>query len=238
MKVLLTGTSSGLGSELCSFFLDRGDTVLGISRKTTKKNGNQQRDTDERFTFLACDLGSEEQIQTAVSELSNKNINFDAVVLNAAAIEDDLIDGKLDYAKLKKIFEINVLGNMNLLAGVLPLVRQRGAIVAVSSLSVILDLSRRRCAYPASKAALNCIFDAFRLKMSGQYRFITVNLGRLGNQAKLPFQVSYRQAASKIIRLIETESASEVINFPWTVSYASRILRHLPPAFSRKYLSD
>lgn len=60
-KVVITGSSSGIGKECVSLFLDRGYQVIGIDIKDDNRR-------DKNFTFYKCDITSD------LPEISNVNI--------------------------------------------------------------------------------------------------------------------------------------------------------------------
>ncbi|MBI4403068.1 MAG: SDR family NAD(P)-dependent oxidoreductase [Deltaproteobacteria bacterium] len=67
MQVFITGVSSGLGNDLARLSLEKGIMVWGISRGIQKSYALHDLESDKRFTFLPCDLSSEEQIRGALS---------------------------------------------------------------------------------------------------------------------------------------------------------------------------
>lgn len=77
MKVLITGTSQGIGKAIADKFLNEGHTVIGIDRKETSI-------TDDSYTHYVCDIRDSENLP----ELDGINI----LVNNAGTQNEDDID--------------------------------------------------------------------------------------------------------------------------------------------------
>jgi len=49
MKVLITGTSQGIGKALAELYLDKGHEVVGLDRQASSIS-------DEHYTHIICDV--------------------------------------------------------------------------------------------------------------------------------------------------------------------------------------
>lgn len=74
MQVYITGVSKGLGKALVEYFLERGDSVIGI--------GRSHKFQHENFHFLECDL----QDIKAVQELQLGSIKDNVLFINNAGL--------------------------------------------------------------------------------------------------------------------------------------------------------
>ncbi len=155
MNTFITGTSSGLGHALSRALLDKGNTVFGISRKSSsdlEKNAN--------FRFLPLDLSDFDAVKAKIPGFI-KNIEImDLVVLNAGILNEikDLKDTSL--TEIKKAMDVNVWSNkilIDLLIGNIPEIKQ---IVAISSGAAVSG-ARGWNAYSLSKATLNMLIDLY-----------------------------------------------------------------------------
>ena len=73
MKVLITGTSEGIGKAICEKFLSEGHTVSGIDRK-------EGSITHERYTHFVCDVRDKDNLP----DLSGINI-----LINNAGVQNE-----------------------------------------------------------------------------------------------------------------------------------------------------
>ncbi len=163
-RVLVTGCSSGIGRATAELLKARGWTVVAGARKP--------RDVEElsRAGHLAVrlDLADSAGFDTALAEAERlAGGALDALVNNAGvgypgAVED------LDEATLRRQFEVNFFGTVELSRRVLVGMRRRGGgrIVMVSSILGRVAVPWRG-AYNASKYALEGITDTLRLELRG-----------------------------------------------------------------------
>ena len=77
MKILITGTSQGIGQAIAKIFLKRGHEVIGIDRKPSTI-------TDENYTHYICDVRD----RAHLPEIKNINI----LINNAGTQNEDDID--------------------------------------------------------------------------------------------------------------------------------------------------
>tara|TARA_R110000744_G_scaffold115139_1_gene215355 strand:+ start:565 stop:1245 length:681 start_codon:yes stop_codon:yes gene_type:complete len=101
MKVLITGTSSGLGYELAKQFKAKGDTVYGTSRRKTKLN----------IKHLQCDFNNLEELDVSFQEFIKDVKEFDVVILNAGMLGEINKVSNLSLKQFNEIFNVNVLAN-------------------------------------------------------------------------------------------------------------------------------
>lgn len=77
MKILITGTSQGIGKAIAQLFLDNGHEVFGIDR-------NESGLTDERYTHFVCDIRDIDSLP----EISDVQV----LINNAGTQNEDDID--------------------------------------------------------------------------------------------------------------------------------------------------
>ena len=135
---LVTGASRGLGLDLVSQLLKRGDNVAATTRSVDRLTAALD-DIDgvdvSRLLPLEVNLADEEQVRAAVATTRDRFGGLDVVVNNAgygflAAIEE------VTDAEAREMFDVQIFGVWNVLRAVLPGFRENrgGHIINVSSI--------------------------------------------------------------------------------------------------------
>lgn len=163
--VLITGTSSGIGSA-CARRLDRmGFRVFAGVRKTADGQALRQQ-TSERLEPVLLDVADEQSIRTTAEHITEVvgSKGLAGLVNNAGvAVASPLEFIPLDA--LRRQLEVNVTGQLAVTQAMLPLLRQaRGRIVNVGSLGGFLA-SPFTGVYNASKFAMEGLTDALRMEV-------------------------------------------------------------------------
>lgn len=156
--VLITGGSSGIGKSIGEFLLDKGYTVYGTSR-------NPEQYPKSKFPIVALDVTKADTIVSCVQSIIKIEGRLDVLVNNAGAG----ITGPLEETpehEIKKNFETNCFGPINVIKAVLPHMRQQqaGLIINITSIAGYMGLPYRGV-YSASKAALEIFTEAFRMEL-------------------------------------------------------------------------
>ena len=159
MHVLITGISSGIGAELAREYLDRGDTVFGISR-----NPNRELENRERFYYLQQDLAEFENLRYYVYLFLEGIHTLDLVILNAGILPEikDMRDTSLN--EIQDVMKVNVWANKILLDVLTESVGVIHQVVAISS-GAARSGSRGWNAYSLSKATLNMLIELYSQEM-------------------------------------------------------------------------
>lgn len=236
MNILITGVSSGLGKILASELLKKNNLVWGLSRKDKNHLSLKRLIENKDFFYSQCDIGIERNVNQLIKEIKEADYALDIVILNAGLMENDIGINGFDYYNFKKIMDVNFFGAMAIINEVLPLFfnHGRGLFIGISSLAAHSGVVNNKIAYPTSKSALNMAFESFRLQLANKnIRFLTVNLGPLSETNGL-LRASYRQAAKKIISLIDKKV--NVIDYPCLPSLIFRIFKFLPYSFLSRYI--
>ncbi|MBO1437244.1 SDR family oxidoreductase [Meiothermus sp. CFH 77666] len=162
--VLITGASTGIG-EACALWLqDRGYRVFAGVRKNTDAEALQQK-SKGHLTPVLLDVADEASIRKAVQFVLTQTPKLEGLVNNAGIA----VAGPLEFVplqELRRVLEVNVVGQVAVTQAFLPLLREaRGRIVLMSSISgrVAAPLMGP---YAASKFALEAIGDALRRELA------------------------------------------------------------------------
>jgi 3-oxoacyl-[acyl-carrier protein] reductase len=141
--VLITGTRKGIGRYLAEKFLERGDHVIGCSRKESDLR-------HDKYYHSVMNISSEAEIKYMLKGIGR----IDILINNAgvASMNHVLLTSKL---KAIEIFETNFMGTflMSREVGKIMLRQGKGDIINFSSVAVKLNV-QGEAVYTASKAAI------------------------------------------------------------------------------------
>lgn len=155
MKILITGTSSGLGFGLAKYYLQHNHTVYGISRRL-----NKDLEKFSNFSFLSQDLSDFKETERNIAEFLKDTDSLDLVILNAGMLNEikDMKDTDLD--EIKKAMDVNVWSNKIIIDSLFSEVKNIGQVVAISS-GASVSGARGWNAYSLSKATLNMLINLY-----------------------------------------------------------------------------
>lgn len=149
-KIIITGTSRGIGHELALQFARAGHQVLALSR-----NIPQTLLENENITCLSVDLSKEEDLIQVDNFLSSTWKNVDAIVHNAGSL---LLKSFSETSSLEfeNIYKVNVFGVANLTRICLSYLQNGSHVVSISSMGGIQGSMKFAglSAYSSSKGAV------------------------------------------------------------------------------------
>lgn len=156
--VLITGGSSGIGKSVGEFLQKQGFKVYGTSR-------NPDNYPNSLFPIVALDVTKPETITACINSVLEKEPSIDVLVNNAGAGITGPVE-EIPDEEIKRNFETNFFGPINVIKAVLPSMRQQksGLIINVTSIAGYMGLPYRGV-YSASKGALELITEAFRMEL-------------------------------------------------------------------------
>ena len=157
--VVITGASYGIGEQVAYALAGTGAQLVLVAR--TEEKLNEVRAEVERqggrATVHAADLTDETAVEALAAKLQQVPGGIDFFVSNAGkSIRRPLFESLDRYHDFTRTMGVNYLGPVQLLLKVMQqLVRNKGHIINVSSVSVLLPPAPRWAAYQASKAAFD-----------------------------------------------------------------------------------
>jgi NAD(P)-dependent dehydrogenase (short-subunit alcohol dehydrogenase family) len=156
--ILITGGSSGIGKSIGTFLHQKGYIVYGTSR-------NPNRVKDSVFPLLQLDVRDVNSINSAISELIQKEGKLDVVINNAGVGITGPLE-EIPSQEIKNNFETNFFGPIEVIKAVLPQMRSQnsGLIINITSIAGYMGLPYRSV-YSASKGALEIITEAIRMEV-------------------------------------------------------------------------
>jgi NAD(P)-dependent dehydrogenase (short-subunit alcohol dehydrogenase family) len=156
----ITGASSGLGRALSERALERGDRVVATARNVDALGEIERRHPD-RATGAGLDVTDAGQAHEAIDAAIEAFGRIDVLVNNAGfglfGPLEELADDDL-----RREFDTNVFGAVNVIRAALPKLRDQraGHIVQISSLEGVAPALAGECAYAGTKFAVEGICEA------------------------------------------------------------------------------
>jgi len=167
--VLITGANKGIGFEIAKQLATKGNQVLlgARSRESGQKAVAELAEVDLDVSFVPIDLNDERSITEAADYIGVEFGRLDILINNAGITDpDDAPPGNVSLQAVRRIFETNLFGTLNVTQAMLPLLRKsdRPQIINQSSGLGSIELNNdpewefaqfKLFGYCASKAAMN-----------------------------------------------------------------------------------
>ncbi|WKS95354.1 SDR family oxidoreductase [Riemerella columbina] len=156
---LVTGASSGLGLATVKQLLAHGYRVAGTSRNV-EQLAEAVQDTTGRFLALPMQVTDEQSIAENLEQVVATFGRLDVCVNNAGYILVGSIE-ELSDAEIRKNFDVNVFGMMNVIRGVMKIFRRQnsGYFLNIASISGSTT-APGQAIYSATKAAVIMLTEA------------------------------------------------------------------------------
>ena len=156
--VLITGGSSGIGKCVGEFLAKKGYKVYGTSRNATSIKNHP-------FPLLNLDVNKPKTVASAVDEIISKEGGLHVLVNNAGMGITGPIE-ETPTAEIRKVFDTNFFGALEVIKAVLPQMRQQqnGLIINITSIAGYMGLPFRGV-YSATKSALEITTEALRMEV-------------------------------------------------------------------------
>ncbi len=155
MNIFITGTSSGIGYGLALEYLSRKHTVYGISRREPKK-----LIANSGYHHLCADLTDFDEVAENLPSFLESVNQFDLVILNSGVLGEIKLMKEVAINKMKKVMEINVWANKNLLDLLYKLNIKITQVVGMSSLAALRSTPGWG-SYSLSKAGLDMLMNIY-----------------------------------------------------------------------------
>jgi len=170
--ILVSGSSSGIGFEICSQASDLGLNVLAISRNIEPLKGILNLKAD------SVDITNASQIEDYVKKITSENIKIDILINNAGFLIKDRFKNTT-YEIFKQTYDVNVFGLASLTRSLLPIINRDGQVINITSVGG-LQASKKfpgLSAYASSKGAVITLTEVLAEEYRSRPRFNCLALG-------------------------------------------------------------
>ena len=165
--ILITGASSGIGAITATYLSEQGFIVYGTSRSPKAESRN--------FDLLQLDVLDKLSIDAAVAQIIDKEGRLDVLINNAGIGITGPIE-ETPTEEMRKGFDTNFFGGIEVIKSVLPQMRRQGdgLILNVTSIAGYMGLPFRGI-YSATKGSMEIVSEALSMEVK-QFGIKVVNV--------------------------------------------------------------
>ena len=147
--IVVTGTSSGIGNEICIQAAKLNYKVISISRNIEPLKGINGIDS------YIVDITDKKSIKNFIDDLRNKDLKIDILINNAGQLSNKLF-GETSYESFKQTFDVNVFGLAEITRSLIPFINKSGHVINISSIGGVNGSKKfpGLSVYSSSKAAV------------------------------------------------------------------------------------
>lgn len=216
--VLITGANRGIGFHLAAQFAKHQYEVIGTSRSVLIKNLNN-------IEVLQLDLSNQNSLNDIKNTLTQKDTKID-LLINNAGIGPDLEMDKPTEETFRDTFEVNVTGTTFFTEMMIPMVKQGGKIINISSKmgSVENCKTSGSVAYRMSKSALNMYTKILTNQLIDSHKIASIHPGwvrtNISKSTSIHGRLSPEDSAERIFKFITSDFETGIF---WDVEYDEKI---------------
>lgn len=157
-RIVVTGSSRGIGRETVRFLLDRGHEVLALTRNDAALEELSKTYSD--LAVIAVDITTDEGLDGLVTFLSDRKLSLDGLVHNAGMLLNKPFEDTR-VSDMMEVYKVNVFAVSELTRRLLPFFKKGAHVVGISSMGGIQGSSKfpGLAAYSSSKGALITLFE-------------------------------------------------------------------------------
>ena len=170
--IVVTGTSSGIGHQICIQAAKMNFHVISVSR-----NIEPLKDIGGIESF-AIDITNKDSVDEFIANLKSKKIKIDILINNAGYLVSELF-GDTTYDSFKKTFDVNVFGLAEITRSLIPIINLDGHVINISSIGGVNGSKKfpGLSAYSSSKAAVIALTEVLAEEHQNGPSFNVLALG-------------------------------------------------------------
>ena len=170
--IVVTGTSSGIGNEICIQAAKLNYKVISISRNIEPLKGINGIDS------YKVDITDKKSIKNFIDDLRNRDLKIDILINNAGQLSNELF-GETSYESFKQTFDVNVFGLAEITRSLIPFINKSGHVINISSIGGVNGSKKfpGLSVYSSSKAAVIALTEVLAEEYSEGPSFNVLALG-------------------------------------------------------------
>mgnify|MGYP001454083589 FL=1 len=170
--IVVTGTSSGIGNEICIQATKLNYKVISISRNIEPLKGINGIDS------YIVDITDKKSIKNFIDDLRNRDLKIDILINNAGQLSNELF-GETSYESFKQTFDVNVFGLAEITRSLIPFINKSGHVINISSIGGVNGSKKfpGLSVYSSSKAAVIALTEVLAEEYSEGPSFNVLALG-------------------------------------------------------------
>ena len=171
-NIVVTGTSSGIGNQICIQAAKMNFNVISVSR-----NIEPLKDIGGIESF-AIDITDKDSVDEFIANLKSRKIKIDILINNAGYLVSELF-GDTTYDSFKKTFDVNVFGLAEITRSLIPIINSDGHVINISSIGGVNGSKKfpGLSAYSSSKAAVIALTEVLAEEYQNGPSFNVLALG-------------------------------------------------------------
>lgn len=159
--IVITGAGSGMGASTVELYVERGWDVIAVDVSDNPHPSN------DKLHWLMVDVRDRAALDSELARVvPNAGGQIDAVANIAGVYPPTTLETYTDEL-FRRIFDINVLGVLNVTAAARPFMKKGSSVVNFASVDAF-TVSRGQLLYGASKSAVVMITKSLALELAGE----------------------------------------------------------------------
>lgn len=161
LKILVTGSSSGIGEAVAKRLLEEGHQVLGLARRAEDAHTDQKNYIAEN-----CDFSNLDALPEQLRALTKNHSDVDGIVCCAGKGNFGCLE-EFSYVQMRELMELNFLSQAYVARAFIPVLKRsgKGTVIFMGS-EAALEGSQKGSLYCASKFALRGFAQSLREECS------------------------------------------------------------------------